>query len=412
MLKSRTPSQGPKRILLVDCDMFFVQVARLEDPEGAGKEEFLLVGGSSNRGVITSASYTARALGVRSAMPTARALKLCPQAVVVPVPRSACVERSQAVRRALETLSPVVQAASIDEFYLDLTGTGRMLKQEPLQATADRIRRTVLEETDISVSIGGGTQRVVAKMATRKAKPAGVWVVPAGGEAAFVAEFLLADLPGIGPAFVEQLKQRGLVSVRDAVAVERSWLESWFGQGRGTWLWERVRGIDASEVTAGDRRKSISSERTFFQDVDDDDELEARLLKLCSSVASQLRSKEFRARTVTVKIRDHDFKTRQASVTWPEGIETDRALYKVASGLLSQLRQKRRTAVRLLGVGLSTLVKQAAGRQLALFDGEEELETERDRTITRAMDRVHERFGRQSLTQGRIMGTRDGRVDG
>ncbi|NNF29204.1 MAG: hypothetical protein HKN73_18405 [Gemmatimonadetes bacterium] len=119
MSKSQTGSQGPRRILLVDCDMFFVQVARLEDPEGAGREELLLVGGSSNRGVITSASYAARAFGVRSAMPTSQALKLCPGAVVVPVPRSACVERSEAVRGALEDLAPVVQAASIDEYYLD-----------------------------------------------------------------------------------------------------------------------------------------------------------------------------------------------------------------------------------------------------------------------------------------------------
>ena len=412
MSKSRTGSQGPRQILLVDCDMFFVQVARLEDPDGAGKEEFLLVGGSSNRGVVTSASYAARAFGVHSAMPTARALQLCPQAVSVPVPRGACVERSASIRDTLAELSPVVQAASIDEFYLDFTGTSRMLKDESLESTAKRIREQVLERTEISVSVGGGTQRIVAKMATRKAKPAGVHVVPPGGETAFMREFQLADLTGIGPAFLAQLGRKGLVTVKDAVAVERSWLEKWFGPGRGTWLWERIRGIDPSEVDAGDRRKSISSERTFFADVSDDEELERRLLKLCCSVGRQLRAKELRARTITVKLRDFDFTTRQASTTQPEGIETDRALFTIATGLLTQLRQKRRTGARLLGVGVSTLVKQASGRQLGLFADPAEVESERDRTISRAVDTVRERFGNDALTPGRIIGRPEGRVDG
>ncbi len=409
---TKTASQGPRRILLVDCDMFFVQVARLEDPDGAGKEELLLVGGSSNRGVITSASYAARAYGVRSAMPTAQALKLCPDAVVVPVPRNACVERSTGVRDALVRLAPVVQAASIDEFYLDLSGTERLLKGEPLIASARRIREEVLARTDISVSIGGGTQRVVAKMATRRAKPAGVHVVDPGQEEAFMAGFDLADVPGIGPSFLAQLHKRSLHRVEDAASVELEWLVKWFGEGRGRWLWERVRGIDPSEVDAGARRKSISSERTFFADVRDDDELERRLLKLCCSVGRQLRSKELRARTVTVKLRDYDFTTRQASTTQPEGIETDRALHVLAGGLLRQLRSRRRVGVRLLGVGVSTLVRQAVGRQLALFDDQVSLETERDRSLSRAVDRVQERFGQSALSPGRILGSRDGRIDG
>lgn len=393
--------------------MFFVQVARLEDPEGAGKHELLLVGGSSNRGVVTSASYAARAYGVRSAMPTARALQLCPDAVVVPVPRSACTERSRAVRSALEELAPVVQASSIDEFYLDLTGTRRMLRHEPLDETARRIREAVLERTRISVSVGGGTQRVVAKMATRLAKPAGVHVVPAGEEAAFMSRFELRDLPGIGPAFVEQLRQRGLVSVADAVRVEKEWLTRWFGPGRGRWLWERVRGVDPSEVEAGEGRKSISSERTFFADLDDDDELERRLLQLCCSVGSQLRKEDLRARTVTVKLRDHDFTTRQASITHPEGIEADRAIFRLATGLLRQLRAKRRTGVRLLGVGVSTLVRlEGSGRQLGLFGVGNDLETDRDRTISRTMDRVRERFGYDALSPGRVLGSGDRRIDG
>ena len=387
----------------MDCDSFFVQVARLEDPEGAGKEPLLLVGGRSNRGVITSAGYAAREYGVRSGMPTRRALQLCPAAVVVPVPRGACVERSRAVREVLGDLSPVVQAASIDEFYLDLTGTERMLKGEEMAATADRIRRVVRERTEVAVSLGGGTQRVVAKVATRVAKPDGVHVVPPGGEAAFMSRFRLAELPGIGPAFLEQLAKKGLRTVAEAAAVEREWLGRWFGPRRGAWLWERVRGIDASEVDARARRKSISSERTFFTDIEDDDELERRLLKLSGSVGSQLRSKELRARTVTVKIRDYDFNTRQAGSTQPEGVETDRAIFAVASSLLQHLRHRRRTGVRLLGVGLSNLVQQAPAKQFDLFGEQAALETDRDRTIARAVDRIHHRYGREALRPARVM---------
>jgi DNA polymerase IV len=234
----------PRRILLVDCDMFFVQVARLEDPDGAGRERILLVGGSSSgRGVVTSASYEARAFGVRSGMPTAQALRLCPQAVVVPVPRGACARKSRAINDTLRRLAPVVQGASIDEFYLDMSGTERLLGEE-LAETARRIRETVLEETEISVSVGGGTSRVVSKLAVRRAKPAGVLVVAPGEEEAFVRTHALDDLPGVGPAFAEELKRRGLVRVEDALGVDPEWLESWLGAGRAAWLRDRMRGID------------------------------------------------------------------------------------------------------------------------------------------------------------------------
>ena len=403
MSETGTVSQGSRRILLVDCDSFFVQVARLEDPEGAGRHPLLLVGGRSNRGVITSASYAAREYGVRSGMPTRRALALCPGAEVVPVPRGACVERSRAVREVLREVSPVLQAASIDEFYLDLTGTERMLGGEELAATADRIRRVVRERTEIAVSLGGGTQRVVAKVATRLAKPNGVHVVAPGGEAAFMSRFRLADLPGIGPAFLRQLEEKGLRTVKEAAAVEADWLVRWFGPGRGNWLWERVRGIDPSEVDARDRRKSISSERTFFEDLNDDEELERRLLQLSCNVGRQLRGKGLRARTVTVKIRDHDFTTRQAGSTQPEGLETDRAVFTVATSLLHQLRHRRRTGVRLLGVGVSNLVRQSAKSQLDLFGDRPALESERDRTIARAVDRIRDRYGREALRPARVL---------
>jgi len=402
-----TPS-APRRVLLVDCDMFYVQVARLEDPEGVGREPLLIVGGSaSGRGVVTSASYECRRYGVRSAMPTAEALRLCPDAVVVGVPRGSVSRRSRAVRQALEDRSPVVQAASVDEFYLDLTGTERLFHHEPLETTATRIREEVLDETGISVSIGGGTNRLVAKLAARPAKPGGVFVVPPGGEEEFVASLELRDLPGVGPALLGTLKERGLETIADARRVGLGWLERWIGSGRAAWLDRRMRGEDESEVVHGEGRKSISAERTFSKDIDDDDELARRLLALTVSITGTLRDKGLLARTVTVKLRDGDFTTRQRSQTFPEPVESDRVVFPVARALLADLRNRRRTPSRLIGVGLSNLLEGPAPRQMALFETHEPHETEVDRALNRAVDGLRDRFGRDAVVPGGMVDTRE-----
>lgn len=415
MGRSVATEERIRRILLVDCDAFYVQVARLEDPEGAGKARLLIVGGSATgRGVVTSASYEAREFGVRSAMPTAQALRLCPGATVAPVPRGACVARSKAVREALTDLSPVVQAASIDEFYLDLTGTERLFAGETLEDSAWRIREEVLRRTQLSVSIGGATRRVLAKLATGFAKPAGVYIVPPGGEMDFMRRLSLADLPGVGPSLVEALAKRGLVSVEDALSVQVEWLQEWFGQRRGAWLHSRMRGVDSSAVDPHETRKSISSERTFFRDLSEDADLERRLLELSGSTAATLRRKGLRARTITVKLRDSDFRTRQHSRTLSEPVESDHAIHETALALLRELRDQRRTAARLLGVGLSGLVAPDEPRQLALFEAPEADETERDRQISRAVDTLRNRFGSDAVRPGRIVeagGARDASGD-
>ena len=392
-----------RRILLVDCDMFFVQVARLEDPEGAGRKPLLLVGGSPRgRGVVTSASYEVRAFGVRSGMPTAQALRLCPEATLAPVSRLECARRSRAVNNTLKQIAPVVQAASIDEFYLDLSGTERLLRED-LTTTAQRSREQVLADTDISVSVGGGTSRVIAKLAVRRAKPGGVLIVPTGQEEEFVRTHDLAELPGVGPAFAEQLRRRGLVRVEDAIRVERAWLRAWLGEGRGDWLYERMRGVDSSTVLAREPRKSVSSERTFARDLEGDRAIERELLHLCVSATAGLRKADLRARTVTVKIRDPDFNTRQSGHSLPDPVETDHAVYAVALPLLRELRQKRRTPVRLLGVSLSGLIERDAPSQLGLFAGSDPVESDRDRTLARVVDDLRDRFGRGAVLPGRVL---------
>ena len=392
------------RILLVDCDMFYVQVARLEDPDGAGREDLLIVGGSpSGRGVVTSASYAVRGFGVHSGMPTAHALRLCPKAVVVPVSRRACTARSRAVQKVLEQAAPVVQAASIDEFYLDLSGMERLLHHQPLEETARGIRERVLDETSISVSIGGATRKLIAKLAAGRAKPGGVHVVSPGEELEFMKGFELREIPGVGPALAEALRKRGLVRVEDVLPVERIWLDRWFGESRGMWLWERVRGLDRSSVNPREPRKSVSSERTFASDIREDALLEKEILKLVTSVGAALRRSGLRGRTVTVKIRDEDFRTRTASHTLSEALEADGTILKLAQELLRDLRKNRRKGVRLLGVGISSLVEGEARPQLDLFREEGPVESERQRTLSRVVDDLKQRFGEDAVLPGGML---------
>lgn len=397
----------PARLLLLDCDQFFVQCARLADPEGAGRETLLLVGGTpSGRGVVTSASYETRAFGVRSGMPTGRALRLCPRAKVVPVPRGLCGRKSREVRAVLERFSPVVEPASIDEAYMDLSGTERLYHDEPLRETALRIQAAVHAGTGIHVSIGGGTSKVVAKLAAGRAKPAGVRIVEPGDEIAFMREFELRDIPGVGPVFAAELTHLGLDSVADALARDELTLEQWLGQGRGKWLHAHIRGIDGGVVRSGREARSMSREETFPRDLHRDEDLETELLRLAVRLAADIRAEGLRARTITVKLRDADFRTRQAGRTIPDAVESDRAIYTTARELLASLRARRRTGARLIGIIASQLVP--AGRdgtaQLAMFEETAAaIETDRDRRLSRAADDVRQRFGRNAVRPGKLL---------
>ncbi len=400
-----------RRILLLDCDQFFVQCARLSDPEGAGREALLLVGGSaSGRGVVTSASYETRAFGVRSGMPTSSALRLCPQAKVVPVPRGLCGEKSHEVREVLQRYSPLVEAASIDEAYLDLSGTESLYHHESMAVTAMRIREAVLAETAIQTSIGGGTSKLVAKLAVTSAKPAGVFIVQSGGEESFMATLKLGRIPGIGPVFEEELARCGLREVKDAQAIDEAGLSRLFGDGRGHWLYRRVRGIDESRVDTSHDAKSMSRDETFPQDLTRTEDLERELLALTVRLGSDLRGDRLRTRTVTVRLRDADFRTRQASRTLVSAIATDKALFTLARELLAKLRRDRNCGARLIGISASNFTGEDGAPQMGLF-GEEPVapgasgvtESDRDRRLSRAADDVRAKFGVDVLKPGRLL---------
>ena len=398
------PPPPPPRVLLADADAFYVAVARMVDPEGAGQAKLLIVGGAAeSRGVVCSASYETRKYGVRSAMPIARALRLCPGAMCVPVPRKECSRKSAEIRGVLQRFSPVVEGASIDEWYLDLGGTEALYKGESLAETAQRIRTAVREKVGLTISVGGGTNKLVAKLAVELAKPkpgndaTGVHIVEPGMEAEFMLRFNLADIPLIGPRFQERLHRAGLRTVQHVLEQELSSLIQWFGEREGRWLYDRVRGIDRGHVAPREEQRSISREDTFPRDLSDDTELERVLLRLAGRAAADLRADGLAARTVTVKLRDADFRTRQGSRTLPEPVVSDRVVFETARAILRRLRANRRCPARLLGVSLSSLVADPSPSQLALFDGnagaEPPIETPRDRALSRAVDELRARFG-------------------
>ena len=400
-----------RRIFLADADAFYVAVARMVDPEGAGKAPLLIVGGSrESRGVVCSASYETRKFGVRSAMPISRALRLCPQAMCVPVPRKACSVKSHEIREVLERFAPVVEGASIDEWYLDLGGTEGVYHHEPLATTAHRIRDEVKRETSLSVSIGGGTNKLVAKLAVERAKPKpgsgadGVHIVDPGREGEFLKTFSLAEIPLIGPKFQERLAKLGMTRVPDVLQYDLATLQSWLGKREAEWLWERVRGISESEVDPGGDAKSLSRDETFARDINDDRELERELVALVTRAAFDLRSDGLAARTITVRVRDMDFRTRSARRTLAQPVVSDRVLLKVARELLAKLRAARRVPARLLGVAVSSLAQDPDADQLALFAARADpnAETLRDRSLARAVDRVRAKFGPKSVIPGTL----------
>ena len=394
-----------RRILLADADAFYVAVARAVDPDGAGKASFLIVGGSrESRGVVCSASYETRKFGVRSAMPIARALRLCPDAMCVPVPFKECIRKSAEIRKALQQYTPVVEGASIDEWYLDLSGTEGIYHHEPLLATARRIREGIRDATGLTLSIGGGTNKLIAKMAVDRAKPSrggdGILIIEPGSEQDFLQSCSLADIPLVGPKFQARLAARGLVTVAEALRYDRESLGQWMSKREAQWLWNRIHGSDAADVVHRTMNRGISRDETFGKDLAADEDIERELLRLVTRAAADMRGDGLTARTVAVRLRDWDFKTRSAQRTLPEPVVSDRVILRVAHELLASLRKARRVPARLVGVRLSGLAPAERLSQLRLQTSD--VETERDRGLTRAIDRVREKFGRKSILPGGI----------
>ncbi|HEY2845144.1 MAG TPA: DNA polymerase IV [Bryobacteraceae bacterium] len=371
----------------LDMDAFFVSVEELFDPSLKGKP--VVVGGRSNeRGVVSAASYAARKFGVHSAMPLRTAYKLCPQAIFLPGHRERYIEYSGKIYEVLQQFSPRVDMASIDEAYLDLTGTER-LHGTPLQA-AHKLHQAVARATNLNCSIGIAASRMVAKVASDQAKPNGIlWIVP-GQEARFLAPLDVRKIPGVGKVTEAHLHSCGIRKVGDLANLEETFLGERFGKW-GLALAGKSQGMDAggwfdTEVGEGGGPKSISHEHTFSVDTADTTSLDAILVRLSEMVARRLRDHGLWARTLQIKLRYTDFSTFTRSRTLDHASQIDAELAAAARALFHKAWSGK--PIRLLGVYAQSL--EASEGQTSLID---EPRAEDWRRTLAAVDKIREKYG-------------------
>jgi DNA polymerase-4 len=377
-------------ILHIDMDAFFVSVELLSRPELRGRA--VIVGGQKDqRGVVTSASYEARRFGVHSAMPLRTAGKLCPHAVFLDNSHELYSKWSDRLAAILAKYSPVVEMASVDEAYLDFTGTDR-LHGPPLLA-ADRLLRDIRRSTGLPCSAGLASTRLVAKVASDQAKPQGLVWVPVGMEPAFLAPLDVRKIPGIGRVTEGALHALNIRSVGELSAWPLEKLEEHFGQW-GIALHRKSFGQDAYEFFVDAEAKSISNNHTFNEDTSDRALLESTLGFLAQKAAKRLRDAGLCARTIGLTIRYADFRTISRSKTLAEPVDLDGVIQGTVKNLFVQ-NWDGRARLRLLGVSLESL--SAGTQQLALLDAEQKAKLER---LARTADRLRDRFGFDKLQLG------------
>jgi DNA polymerase IV len=379
-------------IFHVDMDAFFVSVEELFDPSLKGKP--VVVGGQRHeRGVVSAASYAARKFGVHSAMPLRTAAKLCPQAIFVDGHPDRYREYSERAFRVLNSFSPQVEMASIDEAYLDMTGTAR-LHGPPLKA-AHALHARMKSETNLNCSIGIGSSRLIAKVSSAQAKPNGVLWILRGQEAKFLAPLDVREIPGVGKVMEANLHQLGIKKVGDLARLEQSELEARFGKW-GLALAGKARGEDAggwfdSEVAADTDAKSISHEHTYNEDTADPAQLEATLMRLSEMVGRRLREANYHARTVQLKLRYQDFTTITRAHTLAAPTQIDTEIFEQIRALFRR-NWKKGIPVRLLGVHASSFTSEAD--QFDLLDGNRH---QRWKNALAAADRLREKFGESTV---------------
>ena len=380
-----------RRIIHLDMDAFYASVEQRDRPELRGRP--VVVGGSAEgRGVVSAASYEARKFGIRSAMPAVRAKRLCPHAVFlrVDMPKYAAVSRE--VMQILRDVTPLVEPISLDEAFLDVTGSEALLGDAV--GIARGLKGRIRDELQLTASVGVAVSKFLAKLASDLEKPDGFVVVPEGREAEFIAPLPVARLWGVGPATAARLEAVGLKTVGQVAQCPPPLLRAQIGnQAEG--LQQLARGIDDRPVVPDQEAKSISSETTFAEDTDDIEFLHRVLLELAEDVGERLRKARRLARTVSLKLRFPDFTTLNRDTTLPEPTMAGLTIYEEARRLLARANPRRRK-VRLIGVGVSNL---AAERQLALFD-EAPHRVER---AEQAMDALRERFGHDAVRRATLL---------
>jgi DNA polymerase-4 len=392
------PARPPARAILhVDMDAFYASVEQLDHPELRGKP--LIVGGTSGRGVVAAASYEVRRFGVRSAMPIRRALSLCPDAICVRPRMARYKEVSRQVFDVFHEFTPLVQGLSLDEAYLDVTGSRRLLGDEV--SIAREIKRRIRERTGLTASVGIGPNKLVAKIASDLDKPDGLTVVAPERVHDVLDPLPVRRLPGLGRKKGEQVAAAGIATLGELRRAPDAQLWPLFGRDTPR-MRERAGGVDDRAVIADWEEKSISAEETFAEDIADPARLEAELLALSDRMSARLRAKGLAARCVTIKIREHDFTTCTRQRHFAPASHDSPVLGCLARALLSRwLEQNPGARLRLLGVGASELSPADAspGTQADLFAAQPQADAG-DALLDSALDRIREKFGQRALKRG------------
>lgn len=385
-------------------DAFYAAVEQRDHPQLRGKP--VLVGGSpQGRGVVATASYEARVFGCRSAMPMRTAARLCPHAEIVRPRMSRYREVSSEIMSIFRDVSPLVEALSLDEAFVDVSH--RVESGATPAELAQWIRQRVSQQTQLTISCGVATSMSVAKIASDQHKPDGLTVVAPGDEIAFLAPLPISDLWGVGPKTASRLRGAGIETIGDLTMRPLPWLIDRFGS-RGEWFWQLSRGIDDREIAVDRETKSISSETTFANDIGDRSQLRSVVIEQTATVVNRLREQRFRTRTVQVKLRLSDFTTYTRQRTLSRASDDRSLIERTALELLEEQMLPAR-AFRLIGVGVSGLELQTTSAQLSMFDdhGAPTLEPppsvarrERQRVVKRAAQELNERFGRDIVQFG------------
>ena len=384
-----------RTILHLDLDAFFCAVEELHNPSLSGKP-FAVGGRPEERGVVASCSYAARRFGVHSAMPMSRALRLCPELIIISHHHGDYGNMSEKVMERLYDLSPLVEQISIDEAFVDISDL-----REDAMTVARRVQSRINDELGLPCSIGIAKNKLLAKIATEVGKksarkgepPNAVTIVPPGSEASFLNPLPVDMLWGVGPKTAAKLVQYGIKTIGELARRPPADLMRWFGEN-GLDLSRHARGLDDSLVVTEHEVKSISQETTFIQDVSDDKALAATLRELSSQVGRRLRQAGIAGTTVRIKLRWPDFTTLTRQVTLAQPTDQDEEVYATALSLLNKVRARGK-AVRLIGVGVSGLGPPL--RQLELWGSE----TEKSRKLQAVLDKLQAKFGKKVIRRGK-----------
>ena len=373
-----------RQIVHIDLDSFFVSVERLLHPQLIGKP--VLVGGTSDRGVVASCSYEARSFGIHSAMPMKMARQLCPEAVIVRGDHAEYSKYSNIITDIISEDVPLYEKTSIDEFYIDLTGMDRFFGCYKL---ATELRQKITRETNLPISFALSTNKTVSKVGTGEAKPNGQKEIPFGTEKSFLAPLSIRKIPMVGDKTYHLLRGMGVMWIRTLQEMPCELMQQVLGDN-GSLIWRKANGIDNSPVIPYSERKSISTERTFDKDTIDVKALKGLLIGMTEKLAFQLRSENKLTACVTVKIRYSDFNTYTMQARIPY-TSLDHLLIEKVNMLFNKLYQKR-MLIRLIGIRFSHLVQ--GGHQYSLFE-----ETIEQIQLCEAMDKIRKRYGKDAINR-------------